>query len=204
MSMRLPGNQEEPQLRQEGEESIRLMSGRIVKHARPHREGKSGSKALPPQQEVRPTSRNGGIPGKVSHSYARPPTTNRQLGKAGRSDLEKTVPQSSSTKRPGSANSSPPSSNNPANPRKPNVTYNLYINVCDDKWKHFDPGLMKESSWEENVMCSGLAKACTVFRNIKSGRIHVSKLRPALHTLEVLVTSDEMYQTLKSITVDGM
>ncbi|XP_042331214.1 uncharacterized protein LOC121934634 [Sceloporus undulatus] len=95
-----------------------------------------------------------------------------------------------------------PSSMTAKKEKKFNVTYNLYINVCDDEWKHFDPGLVKEPSWEENVMSSGLAKACAVFCNIKSGRIHVSKLRPALHTLEVLVTSDEMYQTLKSVKVD--
>ncbi|XP_062814247.1 uncharacterized protein LOC107983003 isoform X2 [Anolis carolinensis] len=96
---------------------------------------------------------------------------------------------------------SPPFSTKGKREQKPNVTYNLYINVSDDNWKGLGPGSLKGSCWEGNA-CSGLAKACSVFSNIKYGRIHVSKLRPALHTLEVLVTSDEMHQTLTSVNVD--
>ncbi|XP_061448102.1 uncharacterized protein LOC133368037 [Rhineura floridana] len=53
----------------------------------------------------------------------------------------------------------------------------------------------------EALSCSGLSRACTVFNTLKFGMIHISNLLLALHTLGILVTNDEMHQTLRRINM---
>ncbi|KAL8175848.1 UNVERIFIED_CONTAM: hypothetical protein K2H54_010372 [Gekko kuhli] len=48
-----------------------------------------------------------------------------------------------------------------------------------------------------------MGRACSVFGMIKYGRIHASNLLLALHTLGILVTSEEMHHVLRLINVDG-
>ncbi|KAJ7313510.1 hypothetical protein JRQ81_004946 [Phrynocephalus forsythii] len=83
----------------------------------------------------------------------------------------------------------------------PNVVYNLYLNFhngCKGIGREHHMG----TSWAESVEYLGLSRACTVFSILKSGRIHVSKLRPTLDILGILVTSEEMYHTLNFVSVN--
>ncbi|KAM6449640.1 uncharacterized protein PHA67_017055 [Liasis olivaceus] len=85
--------------------------------------------------------------------------------------------------------------------KKSNVIYNVHITVYD-RWRDINSQYLKETAWEDCIVCSGLSRVCTVFNVLKCGRIHVSKLLFALHTLKILVTRDEMYEALQLMNVD--
>ncbi|XP_077169171.1 uncharacterized protein LOC143825078 [Paroedura picta] len=86
--------------------------------------------------------------------------------------------------------------------KKQKIICNLYLTFCD----HFDETAesnVQETHWEESLYsCSGLYRACSVFSMVRYGRIHVNNLLLALHTLGVLVTSEEMHYILRLVNVD--
>ncbi|XP_053119375.1 uncharacterized protein LOC128330458 [Hemicordylus capensis] len=85
---------------------------------------------------------------------------------------------------------------------RPQVTYNLYVNICDS-CNEVDPCCFQRNHWEEEESPSGLSRACTVFSILRYGGIHINDLLLALHTLGILVTHDEMHQALKHVKVDA-
>ncbi|XP_058038672.1 interaptin-like [Ahaetulla prasina] len=85
--------------------------------------------------------------------------------------------------------------------RKPNVVYNVHITVYD-RGREINTPFIKDTTWEDCIVCSGLSRICTVFNVLKCGRVPVSKLLFVLHTLKILVTRDEMYCALQLMNVD--
>ncbi|KAK9396842.1 hypothetical protein NXF25_020203 [Crotalus adamanteus] len=85
--------------------------------------------------------------------------------------------------------------------KKPNVIYNVHITVYD-RGRDINTQFIKDTAWEDCIVCSGLSRICTVFNVLKCGRVPVSKLLFVLHTLKILVTRDEMYCALQLMNVD--
>ncbi|KYO46522.1 EF-hand calcium-binding domain-containing protein 3 isoform D [Alligator mississippiensis] len=77
--------------------------------------------------------------------------------------------------------------------RKSKVLYNLYMNLYDEV------GEMEAWTMQK---AEGLPKACFIFSAIRNGEINVNDLLLTLHTLGILVTSEEMREALKDVDID--
>lgn len=86
---------------------------------------------------------------------------------------------------------------------KSHIIYNFYVNICDCCREMEPCDDYPPCNWKECEPCAGLFKACAVFSTLKCGGICVSDLLMTLHTLGILVTHNEMQQTLKCIRTDG-